>query len=224
MNAEFRTPIRRLLSGIIVCAVALALVAVPRGAAADTAPPAGAAPSSKQSDEATKAQAEQDKYLAEMQKYANPGPMHALLDPLVGSWTTTTTMWTGPDSTVTQGTCQRAWIMGKRYLHSTYAGTFFGMPFEGMEILGYDMMKKMFVSAWVDNLGTTISVSEKGLPDASGKIITIFSMFDDPITGKKVPYKMVTTIVDQDHTNFAMVGTKDGKDLVEMKIAYTRAK
>ena len=48
-----------------------------------------------------------DQMMAEMQKYATPGPMHDLLKPMVGTWKAVTKAWMSPgDPTVNAGTCE----------------------------------------------------------------------------------------------------------------------
>jgi hypothetical protein len=163
--------------------------------------------------DAKAAQAEHDAMMAEMMKYASPGEMHAFLKPLAGSWKTS------------EGTCERAWIMGGRFLQSQYAGMMGpNMPFEGLEILGYDTRKNELQSTWIDNMGTSISNSSKGSIDKATKTMTVFTDFVDPMSGKPTTYKMVTKIVDENTHTFAMIGNKDGKDYTEMEIAYTRVK
>ena len=170
------------------------------------------------------AKAQQDAMMAEMMKYASPGPMHAFLDPLVGTWKTVNKSWMGPgEPVVSEGTCERTWLLGGRFLQSKYSGVMEGMPFEGMEILGYDTKKKEYTSVWIDNMGTMMSIGS-GQADQAGKVFTMTSMFDDPVSGKPVPFKMVTKVVDNNSHVFDMIGTKDGKDHTEMEITYTRVK
>jgi hypothetical protein len=175
--------------------------------------------------DAKAAQAEHDAMMAEMMKYASPGEMHAFLKPLAGSWKTKTTMNMGDQKQTSEGTCERAWIMGGRFLQSQYAGMMGpNMPFEGLEILGYDTRKNELQSTWIDNMGTSISNSSKGSIDKATKTMTVFTDFVDPMSGKPTTYKMVTKIVDENTHTFAMIGNKDGKDYTEMEIAYTRVK
>jgi hypothetical protein len=214
MRARSRSPIHWLSP-----AVFMFLLAGPLAFAAD-APKKDAAAAA-----GDKAKAAQEAAMAEMMKYAKPGPMHALLDPLVGTWKTVNRSWMGPgEPTVSEGTCERTWLMGGRFLQSKYSGMFQSMPFEGMEILGYDMKKKEYSSVWIDNMGTMLSVSTGGQSDPAGKVITVNSSFDDPTTGKPVPYRMVTKIIDNNSHTFSMIGTNDGKDYTQMEITYTRVK
>jgi hypothetical protein len=157
-----------------------------------------------------------------MMKNSMPGPMHALLKPLAGNWKASVKSYMGPEPTVSEGTCERVLIMGDRYLQSKHSGNFAGMPFEGMEILTYDNMKKQFTNVWIDNMVPMLMVGKDGKADASGKVITINSVMDDPVTKKPVPVKMVTKIVDQNTNVFTMTCNKEGKDVMQMEITYTR--
>ena len=219
MRARSRSPIHWL--SLVLCMSLLA--ALP--AFAKDAPKKDASAAAADKAKADAAKAEQDAMMAEMMKYANPGPMHTLLDPLVGTWKTVNKSWMTPgEPTVSQGTCERTWLLGGRFLQSKYSGDFQGMPFEGMELLGYDMKKKEYQSVWIDNMGTMMSISSGGTADPAGKVFTITSTFDDPVSGKPVPYKMVTKVVDNNSHVFSMIGSNNGKDYTQMEITYTRVK
>ena len=162
--------------------------------------------------------------MAEMLKYANPGPMHELLKSFAGTWKTSNKTWMGPgDPVLSEGTCKREMIIGNRFLQSTYKGVMMDQPFEGVELLGFDQRKNEFVSVWIDNMGTGFMMSKGGQVDPTGKVITVNMDMDDPVTKKVVPYKMVTKIVDANKHVFTMVGVRDGKEMTEMEITYTRA-
>lgn len=215
MQARSRSPIHWLFVVVLMSLI----VALPAFAAGAPKKDAGAAAADKA------AKAEQDAQMAELMKYANPGPMHALLDPLVGTWKTVNKSWMGPgEPVVSEGTCERMWLLGGRFLESKYTGTFQGMPFEGMELLGYDMKKKEYSSVWVDNMGTMMAFGAGGQADPTGKVITIASSFDDPVSGKPVSYKMVTKVIDNNSHTLSMIGSNNGKDYTQMEITYTRVK
>ncbi len=169
--------------------------------------------------------AQQDAMMEMMMKAAAPGPMHELLKPMAGNWKTTAKSWMQPgtEPQVSEGTCESMWILGNRYLQSSYKGDMGGMPFEGVGIMGYDNMKKEFVSTWMDNMGTGVAMSE-GTADASGKVLTMKTMMGDPKSGKMVPYKFVTKVMDENTYTMTMMNLKGGKEQTEMEITYTRMK
>jgi Protein of unknown function (DUF1579) len=208
---------------VAIALVALLSLASPAIAAdksskkTDKAPPSTTAPSADQ------AKATQDAMMAEMAKYAAPGPMQTdFMKPLAGTWKTVVTTYMGPKPEVSEGMCTRSMILGDRFLESKHSGSFAGAPFEGLELLGFDTRKSQFSSVWVDNMGTTMAVSSGGSYDPATKTLSINSSFDDPVSGKPVAYKMVTHIVDPNKHVFTMVGNRDGKDFTEMEITYTR--
>jgi hypothetical protein len=181
------------------------------------------APSTTTAPSADQTKAAQDAMMAEMAKYAAPGPMHTdFMKPLVGVWKTVVTTYVGATPQISEGTCKRSMILGDRFLESQHTGSFAGAPFEGLELLGFDTRKSQFSSVWIDNMGTTMAVSSGGSYDPATKTLTITSSFDDPMTGKPTPVKMVTRIVDPNKHVFTMVGNHDGKDFTEMEITYTR--
>jgi hypothetical protein len=159
-----------------------------------------------------------------MAKASMPGPMHELMKPMAGNWKTTAKTWMGEgEPKVSEGTCESSWILGNRYLQSTYKGDMQGTPFEGWGLMGYDNMKKEFVSMWADNMGTGIEMSD-GKADPSGKVFTMMTTMNDPQTGKPGRYKMVTKVMSGDQYTMSMINMKGGKEHMEMEITYDRMK
>jgi hypothetical protein len=168
--------------------------------------------------------AEKTAEMAAMMKMAMPGPEHAALNPLAGIWKIKTRMWSAPgEPQVMEGTCERSWVMDGRYLVGNYKGSFAGMPFEGMEVLGYDNFKKQYVSSWVDNAGTGIMLSRGDAMDPATKSLTLTGSSPD-MTGKEVLMRMVTSIVDGNTASMTMYSTQDGQETRTMEITYTRMK
>jgi uncharacterized protein DUF1579 len=170
----------------------------------------------------------QEEMMAAMMKLASPGPEHAALNPLAGTWKTSTKMWGGPsgptpEPTLSEGTCERSWVMGGRYLVGKYKGDFSGMPFEGMEVLGYDNMKKQYVSSWVDNMGTGIMLSTGNAMDPATKSFTLTGSAPDP-SGQVMSMREITSIVDGNTYTMTMYGTMGGQEMKMMEITYSRLK
>ncbi len=163
--------------------------------------------------------------MAAMMKIAAPGPEHAALNPLAGIWKTTTRMWTAPNAEpqVSEGTAERNWMMDGRYLVGNYKGQFGGMPFEGMEVLGYDNLKKEYVSSWVDNLGTGIMLSQGSAMDPNTKSFTLTGTSTDP-AGKEYAMREVTSIVDGNTYTVTMYANETGQEQKMMEITCTRVK
>jgi hypothetical protein len=113
-------------------------------------------------------------------------------------------------------------ILGGRYQQSTHKGTFEGMPFEGMSIVGYDNAKKKFYSTWVDNMGTGIMYLE-GTYDPATKTTTYTGKQVDPMTGQDMEIRETFTIVDDNTHMLTMYMTAPGgKEFKTMEIRFTR--
>ncbi|HXK61080.1 MAG TPA: DUF1579 family protein [Acidobacteriota bacterium] len=108
------------------------------------------------------AQGNQDQQ--QMMKATEPGQYHKYLEPFVGNWDVTVRMWGRPGQppSESKASSEQTLIMDGRFLHQTFRGTFMGKPFEGLGLKGYDNVKKMYVSAWIDNSSTTIVQTGRG--------------------------------------------------------------
>src|SRR5438876_3953622 len=169
--------------------------------------------------DAAKANAEMEAYM----KAAQPGPHHKRLDALAGSWTYTMKMWMDPTQktpTESSGTGERRWILGGRFLQEDYHGQFFGQPFTGFGITGYDNIQKKFTAMWIDSMTTAIATS-LGTADASGNVITFLSEQLDPATAKPIKGRDVVRIADNNHHSMEMfkVGP-DGKEFKVMELQF----
>jgi len=208
---------RRFVCGVLGCC----LIASAGTAVADTKA-AKSAPASKAE---AKTDPQHDAMMAEMMKFATPGEQHKALELLAGNWKSSSKMWMGPgEPQVSEGTCERSWIMGGRFLMAKHTGNMGGMPFEGMEILGYDIRTGQYVSTWIDNFGTSVAVSTSGRMDAATKTMTSEMPMFDPMSHAMIPFKNVTKIVDADTNVFTMISNRGGKEATEMEITYTRVK
>ena len=123
------------------------------------------------------------------------------------------------------GSCTNKMIMGGRYQETRFTSTMDGQPFEGTGLLGYDNVRKVFVTTWIDNMGTGMMVGE-GPWDEKTKSINIKGKMIDPMTGKECEYREVFRVVDKDHQVMEMY-TPDpatGKEFKTMEIRYSRKK
>lgn len=157
-------------------------------------------------------------------EYMTPGEPHKLLAAQNGKWEGKVTMWMTPDAppTESKGTVVNRMILGGRYQEGKFTGTFMGQPFEGESILGYDNAKKVFISTWIDNMGTGIMTVE-GPWDPATKSITFTGEMLDPTTGKKCKLREIMTFIDDKTQKMEMYNTMPGmKEYKSMEILYTK--
>ena len=120
------------------------------------------------------------------------------------------------------GTSENTWALGGRYVQQTFHGSMMGQPFEGIGYIGYDNIKKQYVSTWMDNMSTAV-MSSTGSLDASGKGMTFKGTMDDPMSGKPMKMEEKMSIADNDHHMLEMWSPgPDGKMFKSMEITYTR--
>src|SRR5262249_52758991 len=160
-----------------------------------------------------------------MMKAATPGAQHAMLAKLAGEWTCTVKYQMDPAQPwqESQSTATVTTLMDGRYVQETDSGQMGGMPFTGMGVYGFDNVGGRYVSTWIEKRGTGIETSV-GTPDASGKVITWSSTMNDPMTGKPMKSRMVTTMIDDNHHTLEMFGIPPGgkKEMKRMSIDYVR--
>jgi hypothetical protein len=207
----------RLASRIVQCTAAAVVLGVA----------ALAAYSQEKKDEGGPA----DEQAAAMKRWMDtlkPGERHKALEPLVGTWDTVMRMWMGgPGAPPSEekGTAVHKWVLGGRHVHMEASGSFAGMPFGSISVIGYDNFKKHYVSAQVDTISTTIYTSD-GAADRSGKAFHLYGKIDEPMdgtVGKNVrvtwriagPDKLFLEIHDLD------IGETDTKVI---EVEYTRRK
>jgi hypothetical protein len=159
-----------------------------------------------------------------MQKAAAPGEPQKKLARLAGDWTVTTRAWMAPGQPPMEapGTMHGEVLMGGRYVEHTWKGSFMGQPFEGRGTDGYDNVGKMYVSSWVDNMGTGI-MHMTGTCDQPVKVCTYTGDVWDPMSGKKTSMKEVITWADDNNFKNEMYGPgPDGKEMKWMEIVAKR--
>lgn len=147
-----------------------------------------------------------------------PGPEHAILKNMAGTWDATVQMTDVP--TADKGTSTTKVGMNGLWVVSDFDGSMMGGKFTGHDVLGYDSTKKKYVGCWVDSMGTSLTLSE-GTWDEASKTMTMTSLEPDPMTGSKMV--MVTKVTDADHHTWTMhPGSADAPAM--LTITYVRKK
>jgi hypothetical protein len=159
-----------------------------------------------------------------MMKATAPGEQQKKLARLAGDWTFTNRAWMAPGQPPMEaaGTMHGEILMGGRYVEHTWKGNFMGMPFEGRGTEAYDNIGKMYVSSWVDNMGTGIMYLT-GTCDEAVRICTYTGDVWDPMTSKKSSMKQVITWMDDNNFKNEMYGNDpSGKEMKMMEIVAKR--
>ncbi len=169
------------------------------------------------------AQSADEDMMKAWQESMAPNENHEWLAQLEGTWTYTNTAYTDPNAEpeVTQGKTVMQMVCQGRYLQGTHTGTSFGMPFEGHSTIGYDNNSNMYVSNWIDNMGTGF-MGATGTRD--GNTLTEDASYVN-MEGGEDKMKMVTTIQNKDeHTMDLYSVDADGNEVKLMAFVYKRVK
>ena len=156
-------------------------------------------------------------------KVGTPGEPHKLLAKLEGSWTTRTRSWMEPDKPPMEstGTCEQKLILDGHYLRQEYTGDMMGLPFHGLNLLGYNNHTKKYESVWIDSMSTAIFFFV-GTASKDGRIIKQECSYDDPVRGPSV-WRTVTKIKDDNTQELEMFLTpKGGKEEKMMEMTIER--
>ena len=170
--------------------------------------------------------AQDRKMMEQMMKYGTPGKGHELLKKYIGDWDVDVSTWRDPAAPPekSKGTIKSALIFDGRFLKSSFEGTMGGMKAQGVEIIGYDLFKKMYTTFWIDSWSTTFLITT-GTLDMTGKVLTETGMFPDAMTDGKTMQKIrnVTTFMDDGSYKFEMyMAMPDGKEMKGMELVCKR--
>ncbi|MBO6607344.1 DUF1579 domain-containing protein [Psychroserpens sp.] len=154
-----------------------------------------------------------------------PGKYHKWLASFDGEWQGDVKMWmdpTQPPMASTMKTTNRM-IMNGLYQKSTHSGEMMGKPFKGEGTVGYDNIKKRFITTWIDNFGSGIMQMEGELSSDDKVMVTIGKM-SDPMSGQDMTVKQVLTYISDDRHLFEMYMVLGDKEMKTMEINYSRMK
>ncbi len=100
--------------------------------------------------------AQDKKMMEQMMKYGTPGKGHEFLKKYVGNWNVDISTWPKPGdpAQTSKGTMKNQLIFDGRYVQCDFEGMMGGMSFRGLEVIGYDLFKKMYTTFWIDSMST----------------------------------------------------------------------
>ncbi len=176
---------------------------------------------------------------SQMLDYSRPGKYHQLFADLVGTWTFKGRHFDWVDSVTSKvaleysGTVRRESFANGRYFVVNVIGDGkLEMPiqdgkmkeiqYHGIDIEGYDNVKRKFVKSSVGNhLYSSIVVSE-GTYDSMTKTITFDSEFES-IPGMKTKDHLLFIFIDKDHYKWEYYQDEKGKYRKGSEIDFTRS-
>lgn len=151
-----------------------------------------------------------------------PGPEHAQLMKMVGSWDVTFTQWTKEDEPEkeAQGSAVITAMYDGRYICEEYSSDFAGKSFRGVGTTGYDRGARHFVTTWCDNMGTGI-VLLTGTPKSDGQEIVYHGTMTSP-QQQLVQLRHVVSWESDDRFTITMFSRSDDEEHKSMFLTYTR--
>lgn len=182
-------------------------------------------------------QMEENSY-KQMVEYSRPGKNHQLLADLVGTWTFKGRhlSWLDSVNSTTSmeysGTIVRkSFAHGRFFVVDVISDGMLEMPiqdgkmkevkFQGIEIEGYDNVKKKYIKTTIGNhFGSGIPVIE-GVYDPSTRAIT-FDFEMELAPGMKTKDHFLLIFIDNDHYKFEYFHDQNGKYRLESEINFTR--
>ena len=157
----------------------------------------------------------------------SPGPMHAHLAPLVGSWDMATRYRMTPDGPWLESTAhaQREWVLDGRFVRETVEAEYRGQPFHGIGFFGYDNLREEYRFVWLDNVATGM-MTASGTSSDGGRTIVFEGTNADPMTGEKDAwFRHVLRVVSDDENVFEMYArAPGGEEFQTMELRATRAR
>lgn len=160
------------------------------------------------------------------QDYMTPGQMHKMLAKETGTWEAEVSQWMDPTAPPNKMKATNTVTMSMNGLFQigNFSTSMMGMPMMGQSIVGYDNAKKMFVSSWIDNLGSGI-VRMTGNYDEATKTISMKGTQTDPMTGKDSDIRQEIKWHNEDSYTMTLYGAGfDGKEMKFMEGTFIRKK
>ena len=157
------------------------------------------------------------------QEASTKGEHHDRLASFAGRWTTTTKMWSAPDTEpdISQGTSTKTLTMDGRLLREDFNGSFAGSPFNGLGLTGYDNVSEEYHATWYDSWGTGVTRSV-GHVDKMGNI-AFDATYNDPIVDGPKTMQMKLIHHSEDKHVLEMHDTApDGRRFQSLEIVYER--
>ncbi len=170
------------------------------------------------------------KYMQNMNECGTPGPVHAEMAKMVGSWKCDSKMWMMPGmpEQASTGSMTYKSIFGGRAIQGDFEGTFMmgeeKVSMQGMEITGYDNWTGKSWSFWTGS-ECTAPWYATGKHDSAAKTCAMEGTSPNFFAAKGTTAKTrsLLTMIDDNHAKFEMwAAGPDGKEFKNMEMMMTR--
>ena len=160
-----------------------------------------------------------------MTDFATPGDMHKWLAKFSGTWEASVIGFMDPAKPDTSKAINTvSMTLNGLFQLGRFNGKMMGRQFEGHSTMAYDNAKKLFISTWIDNLGSGI-IYMTGTFDEKTKTLNLKGLQTDPMTGKDIDIREEMIMIDDDSYTLTMYGTgPDGKEARFMEGNFKRRK
>jgi hypothetical protein len=155
-----------------------------------------------------------------------PGPEHARLNDLVGTFDVVISIWVTPASTpiVSNGAAVSKWVLDGRYVQTSLSGYVDGQPYSAIGYAGYDNAGKVYQASWMDNESTAQTWYQGGFV-AGSKSAVMTAATVNPVSGKAETLELRMTIDKDGNHVTELWGTGGGAKVFKMmELRYLRSK
>jgi len=134
--------------------------------------------------------------MAAVAKISTPNEYHKALGAMVGNWKAKTSFIMDPSQPAMEGEGSMTveWILGGRFIKSSFQTEFMGEAFEGLGFTGYDVAHEEYISTWMDTMSTKIMLMTGG--EEAGDALVMHGTATTPMGDN--PMKIVSKFTDAD--------------------------
>ena len=174
----------------------------------------------------------------QMLDYSRPGKYHQLLADLVGTWSSKGRHFNWVDSVTSTvaiefsaNVVRKSFANGRYFVVDIISDGTLEMPiqdgkmkverFKGLEIEGYDNVKKKFIRTAIGNHLYSSILTHEGTYDSSTKTISFTSEFE-PLPGTKTKDNFLFIFIDKNHYKWEYYQEENGKLKLGTEINFTR--
>lgn len=173
-----------------------------------------------------KAPSKEQETMAQLLDYSRPGPHHAILANLVGTWA-----FQDKNLPFVKGTLVRTAIFEGRFFQVEITGGQLPIPiadgktkqanYQGLEIEGYDNVRKSYVTTAINNHIGSDETQQMGQYDAQTNVFT-YEWERELLPGSKQKNRKVLHIIDSNQYSEAYYEDQNGRPKKTRELIYTR--